>query len=234
MNIKRVVLIMLPIVLVVGAFAAALAYYQPVPSEVDAKNFFRKKTVQSSSLTVKGVLVEGGIECQRMQASDGKYYTLAPRSLLEGYKTGDAVIVEGDLPTVSFCQQDTPLNVRSVSRVGTPPVDSGVVQQESGITGTVMMGPTCPVVNGSDGTKCADKPYSTTIWVMSGDGSRQVTSFVSDKDGKFKIKLVAGTYVLQRPTGKDDARYPMMNAQTIVVKTGAYTPVEIQFDSGIR
>jgi hypothetical protein len=97
----------------------------------------------------------------------------------------------------------------------------------SGIDGQVILRPVSPVewpgmVN--------QRPYEALIGVADGAG-RRVAEVRSDPDGRFRIILEPGTYLL-RP--ESDAIYPQAPAQTVKVTKDQFTPVHIIYDSGIR
>ena len=98
----------------------------------------------------------------------------------------------------------------------------------SGIEGQVLLGPMCPVVQ--EGQDCPDQPYQATLTVISQNGV-QVAQFQSDEQGRFRVSLVPGEYVLhpEYPNGN-----PFAADQTFTVETGRYTQVTVNYDSGIR
>jgi hypothetical protein len=102
---------------------------------------------------------------------------------------------------------------------------------KSGIEGTVSIGPTCPVQRVDD-PSCNDRPYQGVIHV-SGTNPNTVTTFQADAQGKFKIELEPGTYTLEPQTPMDNI-LPRANSQDVTVVSGAFTVVNIQYDSGIR
>ncbi len=104
---------------------------------------------------------------------------------------------------------------------------------QSGITGTILLGPTCPVMRNPPDPACADRPYKATIIVKSEDGLREITRFTSGEDGTFRVELAPGTYLLdpQSPAG---SMLPRGEQQTVVVEAGQLTDVQISYDSGIR
>jgi hypothetical protein len=101
--------------------------------------------------------------------------------------------------------------------------------QNSGIEGRIYSGPTCGGAIQDNG-KCADKPYQTTINVKSTSGTL-VTTFNSDASGAFRVSLAPGTYVLSKAS---TAKLPSLNPETVTVKSGVYTSVNLVFDTGIR
>jgi len=106
---------------------------------------------------------------------------------------------------------------------GGPPGDSG-------ISGIVTIGPMCPVERVD--TPCPDQPFQATIVVDDAHG-KEVTRFDSGADGSFRVALAPGSYTLvpQSPNGGGP---PSAGEQTVEVRSGAYTDVTIQYDSGIR
>ena len=98
----------------------------------------------------------------------------------------------------------------------------------SGIEGQVLLGPMCPVVQ--QGQECPDQPYQATLTVIDRNGI-QITQFQSDAQGRFRVPLVPGEYVLhpESPNG-----LPFAGDQPFSVETGRYTPITVNYDSGIR
>jgi virginiamycin B lyase len=71
------------------------------------------------TLRLRGQLVDGGVECQRFRASNGKYYTLVGD--LKGLHNGDTVEIEGTIAEMSFCMQDTTVQVQKIAQVKSAP-----------------------------------------------------------------------------------------------------------------
>jgi hypothetical protein len=100
----------------------------------------------------------------------------------------------------------------------------------SGIQITVTLGPTCPVQR--LGENC-ERPYAASIDVYSGSGQFEMTTHTG-KDGRARVALSPGEYVL-RPQLADPARgYPRANPMTIMVRPGEFSSANIQYDTGIR
>jgi hypothetical protein len=102
---------------------------------------------------------------------------------------------------------------------------------DSGIEGTMLAGPQCPVEN-PDNPDCADKPYQGTVIVKTPNGLLQVTRFTADADGRFRVPLYPGTYLLDPLPGTNGL--PRVNEQTVEVNPGTFTDVAISYDTGIR
>ena len=100
----------------------------------------------------------------------------------------------------------------------------------SGIIGQVFIGPTCPVIR--PGVNCGPRPFQTSISVYSETG-RFITEFTTDVEGQFEVTLKPGQYVLV-PAGAGSRSYPSVDALEVVVRKKEFTPVIINYDSGIR
>jgi len=110
---------------------------------------------------------------------------------------------------------------------------SGVVAAKSGIKGTVLLGPTCPVMRIPPDPACTDKPYQTALAVMSADGSRIIARFSSGADGAFSVDVPPGDYVIQSAPG--GTIFPRCGSSgTIAVKSNAYADAAVSCDTGIR
>lgn len=103
----------------------------------------------------------------------------------------------------------------------------------SGISGTVTLGPTCPVQRIPPDPSCADRPYSTRLEVTTADTSRVVKQFTSDQNGQFKVALPPGEYLIRSAAGTNI--YPRCSSNgPIVVAASGYTDAAISCDTGIR
>ncbi|HKI54078.1 MAG TPA: hypothetical protein VJ987_08115 [Anaerolineales bacterium] len=98
----------------------------------------------------------------------------------------------------------------------------------SGIEGQALIGPTCagPVRVDSN---CDDQPYQATLTVFSPKGER-IVQVQTDEDGRFKIPLAPGEYILH----PESEKITFAGEQTVIVKAGAFTQVIVNYDSGIR
>ena len=129
-------------------------------------------------------------------------------------------------PAASAEALDTPLPAATsapapVSGTSGPP----------GIAGRVVIGPTCPVQRAGDHA-CDDRPYQTTVVILTSDGSREVGRVDTDPLGAFSIPLSPGDYLVTAlfrgslaPRG-----YPILTT----VGPAATTTLTIALDSGIR
>lgn len=99
--------------------------------------------------------------------------------------------------------------------------------QTSGIEGQISIHPVRPVER--EGV-INQRPYQARITVLDAAG-HEITSVQSDHDGKFRIALPPGTYVL-RP--ERTGLYPRASEQRVEVSRNRTTRVEIVYDSGMR
>jgi hypothetical protein len=193
-------------------------------------------TGDNKEIIVKGVLVPGGVECQRLQTLDGTYYTISRSNLTTQIKEGDQVEVTGTPAEVSFCQQDITLNVTKIVKLGSSAGDPNnsqnfsIKSNNSGINGAVTYGPVCAVMPEPDEGQCSDKPYAATIIIRSTAGV-DLTKVKSDENGVFQITLAPGDYVLHPVT---EGQYPTAGDVPVTVEANKFAKVLIQYDSGIR
>jgi hypothetical protein len=99
----------------------------------------------------------------------------------------------------------------------------------TGIRGVVELGPACPVE--SLASPCPDRPFHGDVLATASDGSTTTAS--TDPRGRFTMDLSAGTYVVVAVTGSA-GEPPTAIPQTVQVRTGTYTRLTLQVDTGIR
>jgi hypothetical protein len=105
--------------------------------------------------------------------------------------------------------------------VVTPPPNTGIDL-------LTVASPTCPVQR--LGQLC-ERPISARVTVLRAGAT--VTTVQTGDDGKARVPLQPGTYTLQgQPASKAFPRAPAAVAVTVV--TGAYAPVRLDYDTGIR
>lgn len=122
------------------------------------------------------------------------------------------------------------LIVAACDEIGIPVGSGG---QPSGVEGIVKLGPTCPVEStpgANDPVPCVT-PYSANLVVLDGENA-VVARVTSAADGKFRVDLPPGDYVVAPATGTDS--YPIANPVSVTVVAGQYAHVEINYDTGIR
>ena len=96
------------------------------------------------------------------------------------------------------------------------------------VDGRVLRGPTQPVCQVD--TAC-DAPFSAGFSVR--QGSREVTHFQSDTNGRFTIRLASGTYLIV-PDANAPIFSPAQQVKSVTIPDAATTTVELSFDTGIR
>ncbi len=101
---------------------------------------------------------------------------------------------------------------------------------ESGIEGTVLRGPMCPVAREDD--PCPDQPFSALFHVFDSQES-EVTTFQSDAEGHFRVPLSPGEYTII-PDGSAPIIHPTSQKKEVTVNRNEYTKVQLVFDTGIR
>jgi hypothetical protein len=107
----------------------------------------------------------------------------------------------------------------------------GIAPYKSGIQGTVMLGPTCPVQKIPPDPKCADKPYQTMIAIFRPSDLVHAIAFTnSDTNGNFKLSLPPGDYTL----GAGESSFPRCDHPQVTVGPNSYTTTTISCDTGIR
>ncbi len=99
----------------------------------------------------------------------------------------------------------------------------------SGIQGTVTVGPQCPVVQAE--SPCPDTPFDGKVQVSQGGGV--IAQVQVDAQGSYRIALVPGTYVVLPLVGGNGGP-PTATPHTVVVHDGAFTQADLTIDTGIR
>jgi hypothetical protein len=99
---------------------------------------------------------------------------------------------------------------------------------DSGIQGTVLLGPACPVQAAE--RPCPDKPIAADLVVTNADGHK-VASARSGKDGKFRITLPSGTYEVKAMNLNG---MQLSKPVSVTVPPGRFIEVTVPVDSGIR
>ena len=103
----------------------------------------------------------------------------------------------------------------------------------SGITGKVLLGPTCPVERIPPDPACADKPYSSNFIVVPTLNPNAIVEFKSDAEGRFTLTLTPGDYII-KPLKGTNILPVCRDSETITVVANQYANVTIDCDTGIR
>ncbi len=104
---------------------------------------------------------------------------------------------------------------------------------ESGVRGTVMLGPTCPVMQNPPDPECADRPFKTDLVLTSTDGTKILKYFNSDSQGVFSVSIAPGFYLIRSAPG-GPSMPSCAKSEVIEVKTNSYTITTVSCDTGIR
>ncbi len=98
---------------------------------------------------------------------------------------------------------------------------------DSGISGETLAGPVCPVQTAD--RPCPPRPVSVRILVSNSSGAGS-TTFTSDRAGRFRLALPAGTYTLRT----SNTPGPRLTPEQVTVTAGHYTELRLVLDTGIR
>jgi hypothetical protein len=102
----------------------------------------------------------------------------------------------------------------------------------SGIEGVAMAGPIYPVERpGVPNTRAL--PYAV-ITIQPAGGGAEIARQQADQNGKFRIPLAPGNYLIVPLPPQPGAVLPRGNPQSVTVSPGAFVNVVVQYDTGIR
>ena len=115
------------------------------------------------------------------------------------------------------------------------PVDvpTGILPFNSGVSGTVFIGPTCPVMRVPPDPNCADRPYPTTVQVIAVESAKGSPFAVvdTDKEGRYRVILPPGKYSLQAIGGSP---FPMCETKRVNVGSDTIHEENLLCDTGVR
>ena len=97
----------------------------------------------------------------------------------------------------------------------------------SGITGTVLAGPACPGP-ARVGSPCPDRPVAVQLAFFR--NGTQVATATSALDGRFRVDLPTGRYVIRGAGGG----LPAVREVSVDVPTDRYIDVTVSGDTGVR
>ena len=107
---------------------------------------------------------------------------------------------------------------------------TGTGDGTTGIRGSVVLGPTCPVERAD--SPCPPAPYAARITVKQGGDA--VASYDTGPDGTFHIQLAPGTYTVEAEPLEENPIARMDPLPPVDVPSDGYADITISFDSGIR
>ncbi len=103
---------------------------------------------------------------------------------------------------------------------------------DSGIQGSVVLGPTCPVEQ--VGVPCPDQPVAANITATAVGSGQILKHGRSSADGSFRIPLRPGRYLVAAQPIGGQAGVGASAPQIVSVTAHQFAPVTIRIDSGIR
>jgi len=111
-------------------------------------------------------------------------------------------------------------------------VDSGAAG--SGLRGRITEGPTCPVERDPPEPGCEPRGFTAKVSIFRQSDGRLVKRLYTDAEGRFKVRLRPGRYAItaRSATGGLYPRCP--SGVKSRVRSGRYTRVAIDCDTGIR
>ncbi len=114
---------------------------------------------------------------------------------------------------------------------GSTPGSGGILPYNSGVSGQVLLGPTCPVERIPPDPACADKGYETTVQATIVGRSSPFATINTDKEGRFTIMLPPGSYTIEPVGGKV---LPRCETKSVTISPGVILQTNLSCDSGIR
>jgi hypothetical protein len=114
---------------------------------------------------------------------------------------------------------------------GTTATTTGIAPYMSGIKGSVMAGPTCPVEKDPPDPQCADRPLQTVVAIYrASDLMHTIVLTKSNKVGEFEASLPPGSYTVTA----GESMFPRCTPTDATVLSSIYTTIIISCDTGIR
>src|SRR6266511_4129089 len=101
----------------------------------------------------------------------------------------------------------------------------------SGIVGVTMVDQGCPILH--DPAPCPEKPLQARITVMRPGSWKVVAQAESDAEGRFRVALEPGPYVL-RAQNSEGSPAPWARQLDVEGGAGVFTRVTLRYDPAIR
>lgn len=98
---------------------------------------------------------------------------------------------------------------------------------DSGITGTVTVGPTCPGPSNATNPQSCTAPLAVELVIADAAGGNEVARTSSDDAGEYTVDLAPGSY---RITPDRPGAAPV----NVTVSPHSYSKLDILLDSGVR
>jgi hypothetical protein len=109
-----------------------------------------------------------------------------------------------------------------------------ILPQNGFLEGRINIGPLCPVERIPPDPRCQSTEQTFSAWplaVYSSSKETKIADIKSDAGGFYKVKLPAGTYVVNLERKTPFAR---SLPKTVIIKEGETTVFDINIDTGIR
>jgi len=98
---------------------------------------------------------------------------------------------------------------------------------DSGISGTVLLGPTCPVETVDE--PCPDQPAAGVVVLVTARGGDPVVARTStDEDGRFRVAVAPGRYEITAEAGM------FCKPMEVEVPEADFVSIVVACDTGIR
>lgn len=103
----------------------------------------------------------------------------------------------------------------------------------TGIEGTVLLGPTCPVQTSGD-PSCDDRPYAARLVVQTAEDEPEIVArFRSNEQGEYQVDVGPGTYRVVSDPDADGQPWCTSDG-AVTVTSGRYAMERVSCDTGIR
>lgn len=177
------------------------------------------QVVGNATVTLASVIPAQKFSTQTVPLSDYRFtFTAVPKPASGG---GKACTMEAkQCPDGSY-----------VGRTGPNCEFTPCPTHNSGIRGSVMLGPTCPVMRDPPDPQCADRGYETQISIFRASNNNPVATTKSNAQGVFEITLAPGDYTVSAEGGR---MLPRCSPVAVTVSANNYAQASIQCDTGIR
>jgi hypothetical protein len=146
-----------------------------------------------------------------------------------------AVAACGSSPPATTVPSVAATTTTAVAKTTVPPGSTSTsANVATGVQGTVLFGPACPVERIPPAPECDPRPGPARIEVARADGgvAAEATAGV---DGRFTVSVGPGTYVVTAvATAPGPGRGCQVQPRRATVAAGSVTTVRVSCDTGIR
>jgi hypothetical protein len=139
----------------------------------------------------------------------------------------------GDCPAGCISEHRWTYAVSSTEDVDLVEESGDPLPAESGVSGTVTAGPTCPVVTDPPDPSCADRPVAGAVLVVTTLAGVELDRTTSDAEGRFALSLPPGTYRLE-PQPVEGLMGTAAPVEFAVEPGAPALDLVIGYDTGIR